>query len=116
MEPELLRAGQTIIADKGYTRAEIEAFLTVHGVELLGPAKANERPRPGSAYLKPLRQLIDSVNDTLNGQLDLERYESHTPSGVIARVPQRLLAYVSTISQNRRTGQPIARTLIAYDH
>lgn len=116
MEPELLREGQTIIADKGYASAELEAFLTGHGVALLRPAKANERPRPGSAYLKPLRQLIESVNDSLKGQLDLERHGGHTPSGVVARVLQRLLAYVSAIWHNRQTGQPIARSLIAYDH
>ncbi len=97
-------------------KAELEVFLKEHGVELLRPAKVNERPRPGASYLKPLRQLIESVNDTLKGQLDLERHGGHTIQGVVTRVLQRLLAYVAAIWHNRLTGQPIARSLIAYDH
>jgi hypothetical protein len=46
--PGLLRPGQTIIADKGYRSAEFETFLNDHGVELIRPARANERPRPGA--------------------------------------------------------------------
>ena len=116
IDPELLRPGQVIIADKGYTSGELEEFLASHGVELLRPARANERPRPGARFLKPLRQLIESVNDTLKGQLDVERHGGRTVSGVITRVLQRLLAYVAAIWHNRRTGQPIARSLIAFDH
>ncbi|MDQ3643358.1 MAG: IS982 family transposase [Actinomycetota bacterium] len=117
-EPELLEArpGQTIIADKGYASAEFEAFLGHHHATLLRPAKTNETPRPGTRFLKPLRQLIESVNDTLKGQLDLERHGARTTPGVIARVLQRLLAYVAAIWHNRHTGQTITRSLIAYDH
>ena len=32
---------------------------------------------------KPLRQIIESVNDTFKGQLDLERHGGHTPAGVL---------------------------------
>jgi hypothetical protein len=116
MNPELCRPGQVIIADKGYMSGELETFLAEHGIELLRPAKANEAPRPGAGFLKPLRQLIESVNDTLKGQLDLERHGGRTKGGVIARVFQRLLAYVATIWFNRQTGQPITRSLIAFDH
>ena len=55
IEPELLRPDQTIIANKGYRSAVLETFLNDHGVELIRPAMANERPRPGVRYLKPLR-------------------------------------------------------------
>ena len=116
IDPALLRPGQVIIADKGYTSAELDRFLAEHGIELLRPAKANEVPRPGAAFLKPLRQLIESVNDTLKGQLDLERHGGRTGGGVIARVCQRLLAYVATIWFNRQTCQPTTRSLVAYDH
>lgn len=116
IDPAQLRPGQVIIADKGYTSAELDGFLAEHGIELLRPAKANEAPRPGAAFLKPLRQLIESVNDTLKGQLDLERHGGRTRGGVIARVCQRLLAYVATIWFNRQTGQLITRSLVAYDH
>jgi hypothetical protein len=64
----------------------------------------------------PLRQLIESVNDTLKGQLDLERHGGRTIQGVTVRVLQRLLALTAAIWHNRRTGQPVLRSLIAYDH
>lgn len=116
VEPDLLRPGQVILADKGYVSHELETFLADHDVTLLRPARANERPRPGARFLKPLRQIIESVNDTLKGQLDLERHGGRTPSGVITRVLQRLLALTAAIWHNRATHTWPVRSLIAYDH
>jgi len=117
-EPELLagRPRQTLIADKGYVSAEFERFLDHHGVRLLRPARKDEPPRPGARFLKPLRQLIESVNDTLKGQLDLERHGGRTISGVTTRVFQRVLALTAAIWHNHHTNQPALRSLIAYDH
>jgi hypothetical protein len=117
-EPGLLaqRPHQRIIADKGYISAELERFLNHHGVDLLRPARRGERPRPGERFFKPLRQLIESVNDTLKGQLDLERHGGHTIDGVITRVAQRVLALTAAIWHNHHSGQPRLRSLIAYDH
>jgi hypothetical protein len=117
-EPDLLarRPGQTLIADKGYASAEFEGFLAGHGARLLRPAFRNEPPRPGAGLLKPLRQIIESVNDTLKGQLDLERHGGRTCDGVAARVLQRILALTAAIWHNDTTAQPILRSLIAYDH
>jgi hypothetical protein len=117
-EPELLarHPGQTLIADKGYASSEFEAFLAGHGARLLRPAFKNERPRPGARLLKPLRQIIESVHDTLKGQLDLERHGGRTCDGVAVRVLQRLLALTTAIWHNEQTGQPTLRSLIAYDH
>jgi hypothetical protein len=63
-----------------------------------------------------LRQLIESVNDTFKGQLDLERHGGHTPGGVWVRVLQRILALTAAIWHNHKTGQPTLRSLVAYDH
>jgi Transposase DDE domain len=100
------RPSQTLIADKGYLSAELERFLNQHGVCLLRPARRDEPPRPGARFFKPFRQLIESVNDTLKGQLDL----------VTTRVFQRVLALTAAIWHNHHTGQPALRSLIAYDH
>ncbi|MER8186364.1 IS982 family transposase [Kitasatospora sp. NPDC094015] len=108
--------GQTIVGDKGYVSKHLDAFLAGLGLTLLRPSYRNLRPRPGEHLLKPIRQLIESVNDTLKGQLDLERHGARTPAGVLARVGQRLLALTSAIRHNRQTGTPIPRSLIAYDH
>ncbi|MGD7003842.1 IS982 family transposase, partial [Corynebacterium halotolerans] len=57
-----------------------------------------------------------SVFDTLKGQLGLERHGGRTLSGVISRIVRRLLALTAVIWHNHVTGQPVLRSLIAYDH
>ena len=118
-DPELSgpgRAGQIVIADKNYYGREFEATLTGAELELLRPARKGETRRPGSEFFKPLRQVIESINDTFKGQLDLERHGGRTPAGVWVRVVQRVLALTAAIWHNDHTGQPIKRSLLAYDH
>src|SRR3954452_24583637 len=110
------RPGLLLVADKGYTSVELDDYLHARGAELLRPAYRNRAARPGQALLAPIRQLIESVNYTLKGQLVLELHGGRTLAGVIARVAQRLLALTAAIWHNRATGQPITRSLIAYDH
>jgi hypothetical protein len=90
--------------------------LTERGVRLLRPSYRNRTPHPGEHLLKPVRQLIESVNDTLKGQLDLELHGGRSIEGVTARVAQRLLAMTAAIWHNRATDQALTRSLIAYDH
>jgi hypothetical protein len=110
------RPGQVIMADKGYRSAEFETFLTEHHAALIRPAMTGEAARPGARFLKPLRQIIESVNDTLKGQLDLERHGGRTWGGVVTRVLQRLLALTAAIWHNSRLGRHPVRSLLAYDH
>ena len=95
--------------------------------DYLGPRRRAGRPprltdaelltlAVAQALLAPIRQLIESVNDTLKGQLDLELHGGRTLAGVTARVAQRLFALTAAIWHNRATGQPLTRSLIAYDH
>ena len=83
---------------------------------LLRPARKGEKPRAGQRFFKPLRQIIESINNTLKAQLDLERHGGRTVAGVAARVLQRILALTAAIWHNDHTGQPILRSLTAYDH
>jgi Transposase DDE domain len=117
-DPDLaaLLPGQILIGDKNYYGRDFEATLTGAGASLLRPARHGEPDRPGTRFFKPLRQIIESVNDTFKGQLDLERHGGHTPAGVITRVVQRVLALTAAIWHNDHTGQPVMRSLIAYDH
>jgi DDE family transposase len=116
-DPDLAgRVGQTLIADKNYYGREFEATLPELGIELLRPARKGEPDRPGARFFKPLRQIIESINDTLKGQLDLERHGARTLAGVLVRVWQRLLALTTVIWHNDRAGQHVKRSLIAYDH
>lgn len=85
-------------------------------MRLLRPARRGETERAGSALFKPLRQVIESFNDTLKGQLDLEQHGGRTIAGVTVRVLQRILALTTAIWHNQQTGQPVLRSLTAYDH
>jgi Transposase DDE domain len=117
-DPGLLaqRPGQTLIGDKNYYGAEFEAALAGAGARLLRPARKGEPERAGAALFKPLRQVIESINETFKGQLDLERHGGHTPAGVAVRILQRILALTTAIWHNDRAGQPVKRSLLAYDH
>jgi len=106
----------TIIADKGYYGRDFEAELTEAGITLLRPTRKGEQPRPGQRFLKPLRQIVESVNDTFKGQLDLEQHGGRTIAGVCARVAQRVLALTAAIWHNDTIGTRTRRSLIAYDH
>jgi hypothetical protein len=85
-------------------------------VRLLRPARKGEAGRAGASLFKPLRQLIESVNQTFKGQLDLERHGGRTGIGVVVRVLQRILVLTTAIWHNDQTGQPTLRSLVAYDH
>ena len=117
-DPSLLagRDHQTLVADKGYASHEFETRLTERGIELIRPARTNEQPRRGARQLRAIRQIIESVNDTLKGQLSLEHHGGHSQQGVLTRVVQRLLALTAAIWHNHHTGQPVLRSLTAYDH
>jgi Transposase DDE domain len=117
-EPQLVavRPGQVLLADKNYYGREFERVLAGLGVRLLRPARKGEAERAGGRLFRPLRQLVESVNDTFKGQLDLERHGGHTPGGVWVRVLQRILALTTAIWHNHHTDQPILRSLVAYDH
>jgi Transposase DDE domain len=118
IEPELVaaRRGQTLIGDKNYFGGNFERQLDELQIQLLRPARKGETERAGSQLFKPLRQIIESVNETFKGQLDLERHRGRTPAGVMVRVLQRILALTAAIWHNDHTGQPTMRSLTAYDH
>lgn len=117
-DPDLVTThpGQTIIGDKNYFGRAFEDGLTDRDMHLLRPARKGERERAGAHLFKPLRQTIESINQTFKGQLDLERHGAHTPAGVIIRVLAKILALTTAIWHNDKTGQPVKRSLIAYDH
>lgn len=73
------RPGQALIGDKNYFGRAFESDLTERDLVLLRPVRKGEAKRSGQHLLKPLRQVIESVNWTLKGQLDLERHGGRTP-------------------------------------
>lgn len=104
-----------ILGDKGLAGRNFEAFITEDlGATLIRPDRKDEKPRFGS--FGGIRQWIESVFDTLKGQLTLEDHGGQTLSGVYARVLARLLALAAGIWRNWRINAPRNRSLIAYDH
>jgi hypothetical protein len=110
------RGHLTWIGDKNYYGKDFETEIADSGIALLRPTRKGEKPRPGGELFKPLRQIIESVNDTLKGQLDLERHGARTIAGVCARIAARILALTTAIWHNNHIGADIHRSLIAYDH
>jgi len=113
--PALTGRPLTLIGDKNYYGHAFETELDTTGVTLLRPTRKGEPDRPGTRFFKPLRQTIESINQTFKGQLDLERHGGRTITGVCTRIAQRVLALTAAIWHNDHLGTT-RRSLIAYDH
>ncbi len=105
--------GYTVIADKGFAGEQFEQLMAEFGAIFRRPDRKGEEPRFGG--LGAIRQWIESVFDTLKGQLSLEQHGAITMPGLMTRIAQRLLALAAGLWHNWTTGQP-GRHLTAYDH
>jgi len=111
----LIHEGQVILGDKGFAGKDFERFITEDlGATLIRPDRKDEKPRFGK--LGGIRQWIESIFDTLKGQLSLEYHGGRTLQGVYVRVAARLLALAAGIWHNWRISAPRKRSLTAYDH
>lgn len=110
----LIRTGQVLLADKGFAGRAFKQVTDQLSLCLLRPDRKDETYRNGN--LGGVRQWIESVNDTLKGQLSLEQHGGRTLAGVFTRIAQRLLAMAAGIWHNWATGVTSKRSLIAYDH
>lgn len=108
--------GQATMGDKNYYGRGFEQRLSEGGITVIRPTRKGEKPRPGSALFRPLRQVIESIFDTFKDQLDLERHAGRTPAGVLGRIATRILALTTAIWHNDRISAPVLRSLTAYDH
>jgi hypothetical protein len=59
--------GQTLIGDKNYFGRDFEKELTARDLVMLRPVRKGEARRAAPQLLKPLRQVIESVNWTFKG-------------------------------------------------
>ena len=98
--------GILLITDKGFAGRDFEQLLAGYSITLTRPSRADEQARYGEPMLKKVRQLIESVNDTLKGQLNLEGHGGRSYAGVAVRVAQRILAMAAAIWRNNQTGAP----------
>jgi hypothetical protein len=106
--------GTVLVSDKGLAGHQVETALASKQLLLLRPARTDE-PDPGG-FPAWLRQRVEAIIWTLKHQLGLDRHGGRIPSGLWARVVQRLLALNAVIWFNWQIGAPTKRSLIAYDH
>jgi hypothetical protein len=107
-------AGTVIVTDKGLHGREFEADIAGRRFVLVRPARSGEND--DELFPKWLRQRIESVNESVKGQLGIEHPGAHEIDGLFARVVQRLLALNAAIWHNWAAGADRKRSLIAYDH
>jgi len=114
-DKHLIRPGQVIIGDKGFAGRRFEEFITDElEAHLIRPDRKDEKKRFGK--LGGIRQWVESVFDTLKGQLTLEDHGGRTIPGIYSRIAARLLALATGIWHNWLIGASHKRSLIAYDH
>jgi hypothetical protein len=106
--------GTLLVADKGFAGRDFQAALAGLELGIVRPARADESD-PGM-FPNWLRQRVEAVIWTLKHQLGLDRHGGRIPSGLWARVVQRLLALNAAIWFNWQIQAPVKRSLIAYDH
>jgi hypothetical protein len=90
-----LKPGDVLMGDKGYRSADLE------------PKRFGK--------LGGMRQWIESIFDTLKGQLSLENHGARTLDSLISRIARRLLGLATAVWHNMNIGNT-SRSLIAYDH
>jgi hypothetical protein len=110
----LITAGTVLVGDKGFAGHAFEAHTRRLGIYFLRPDRRDEARRHGN--LAPIRQRIESIFDTLKGQLSLEAHSGRSPAGVWTRIAQRLLVLAAVIWHKWQVNTPNKRSLTAYNH
>jgi len=108
-----LKPGDVLMGDKGYRSADLERDLAYGEITLIRPDRADEAKRFGK--LGGMRQWIESIFDTLKGQLSLENHGARQLDSLVSRIGRRLLALAAAVWHNMNIGNT-SRSLIAYDH
>jgi hypothetical protein len=110
----LTLGGCAVVTDKGLSGQDTEDYFAGLDLTLICPARKDEKkPR---YFPNWLRQRVEAIIWTLKNQLGLERHGGRVPTGLWARVVQRLLALNTAIWHNWQIGAPVKRSLVAYDH
>jgi hypothetical protein len=109
--PELLAAvaDVLVLGDKGYIDAAlVQALRAAQGVTLATPLRRNQRAQRDPAFVRLLngfRQIIETVNDQLEGQFRIGKNHAHTFAGLCARLASKLTAHTICLYINRLMGK-----------
>lgn len=109
------QAGATLIADKGLWGREYAETLRLQGITIRAPERVRTPHNSGrERALAGIRLVIESTIANLKCQMRLEQHLAKTPSGLVQRIAQRLLALTLGMLLNALLGRP-PRSLVAYD-
>jgi IS5 family transposase len=99
-----------VLGDKGYVSAEVAAkLLRRNGIRLLALRRKNQKkqlPKFLVRTISKVRQIIETVNNQLSEQFDVERNRAHSFWGLCARLYTKLTAHTICIYINRLLGNP----------
>ena len=105
------KAGLTVLGDKGYIDAALQALLAWHNdLVLLTPKRKNQRaqlPAALTAAINHFRQVIETVNSQLVEQFHLQRNRAKSVSGLCGRVQAKLAAHTLGVYLNCLLGRPV---------
>ena len=98
----------TVVGDKAYISQEVQAELRrLRGIRLLSLPRRNQRvqvPEVICEALNGARQIVETVNDQLSEQFNLERNHAHSFWGLCTRLMTKLTAHTLCIYLNRLLG------------
>lgn len=102
------QTGLTVLGDKAYISQEVQARLRhARGVRLLSLPRRNQRvqvPEEVAEALNAARQIIETVNEQLSEQFNVERNHAHSFWGLCTRLMTKLTAHTLCIYLNRLLG------------
>ncbi len=105
------KAGLTVLGDKGYINAALQALLAWRNdLTLLTPKRKNQQvqlPAALTSAINHFRQRIETVNSQLAGQFRLQRNHAKCVSGLCARVQAKLTAHTLGLYLNCLLGRPL---------
>lgn len=105
------KAHLTALGDKGYVNGPLQAHLAARNdIVLLTPKRKNQRaplPEALTQAINHFRQIVETINSQLTGQLHLQRNHAKSVAGLCARVQAKLTAHTVALYLNRLLGQPL---------
>ena len=99
----------TVYGDKAYISAQVAAeLLERNRIRLIAERKRNQQrqlPEEVQARITAARQIIETVNEQLTEQFNIERNHAHSFWGLCARLYSKLTAHTLCIYLNRLLGK-----------
>jgi hypothetical protein len=99
-----------VLGDKGYISTAIAAELwEKNRIQLRTIPRANQKQQVSKHYKhlhNAIRQLIETVNSQLSGQMGIEKNYAHTFWGLCTRLYSKLTAHTLCVYLNRLLGNP----------